>query len=223
MRRLLPLLVLLGLAGCVHRQVLLPAPGTMSPENERAAVSEQAGVKAVVVGRWSGYPSNLADLLTPVRVTLINKSGHPLRLRYQELTLAAPTGVTVAALPPFSVQRPGRMAIAPTYPYFGLWLAPPYWPYYPGIRHWYGPFAWNPGFYSSGYAYWEPSLPTRDMLLRALPEGVLADGGEITGYVYFPRVNADQGTTVTFGFELVDAESEAALGSLAVPLIVGED
>lgn len=222
MRRLLPVLLLLT-AGCVHRPVLLPAPGAMSADNERAAVAEEAGVKAVVVGRWSGYPSNLSDILTPVRVTLTNKSGHPVRLRYQEFGLTAPTGVRTAALPPFSVQRPARMAIAPTYPYVGLWLAPPYAPFYPGIRRWHGPFAWNPGFYAQGYTYWEPSLPTRDMLLRALPEGVLAEGGEITGYLYFPRLSADQGTQVTFVFDLVHAESEAELGTVSVPLIVAED
>jgi hypothetical protein len=57
------------------------------------------------------------------------------------------------------------------------------------------------------------------MLAKALPEGVLRNGGNITGYLYFRRLpeGADR---VTFRSDLLDAETEQQIASLNVPFVI---
>jgi hypothetical protein len=95
----------------------------------------------------------------------------------------------------------------------------PYWsPFYPGYGVWPGAFAYSPWYYGYGYGYWSESLPTRDMLDRALPEGVLQPEGRIAGFLYFPALRREQG--VTFEFTVVDAETGQTFGKLSIPFHV---
>jgi hypothetical protein len=93
-----------------------------------------------------------------------------------------------------------------------------YGPYYPGLPVWGGPWDYNPWFYDQFYGTWEPSLPSRDMLEQALPEGVIEPGGSAAGFLYFHRLK-DTGP-VTFAAEVVDANTREALGSVRIPLVL---
>jgi len=117
--------------------------------------------------------------------------------------------------------RPGgAWAVAPTWPFTRFWLARPYGPFYPGWSLWPGAFAWDSTYYDAYGDRWEPSLPSRDMLQKAMPEGVLEDGGSAIGYLYFQRVQGEPGTTVKLQISLVDANTEKDLGKLVVPMVV---
>jgi len=76
----------------------------------------------------------------------------------------------------------------------------------------------NPWFYDQYYGTWEPSLPTRDMLQQALPEGVLQPGGTAAGFLYFHRLR-DNGP-VTFSAELVNPNSRETIASVEIPMVL---
>jgi hypothetical protein len=65
-------------------------------------------------------------------------------------------------------------------------------------------------------------LPTRDVLRLSVPEGVLEEGGSVTGFLYFENLSARERQT-TFQVRLVDAKTGEAFGSLAIPFQVRED
>ena len=73
------------------------------------------------------------------------------------------------------------------------------------------------GLYVSSYAF-EP-LPTEDMMKSALPEGTLAPGGTMTGFLYFQNVGEREGE-VTLRARLVDARTGEQFGALAIPFAV---
>jgi hypothetical protein len=94
--------------------------------------------------------------------------------------------------------------------------------YGPGAAYWRGPFftppwystwviGWGPGFYPSG-------RPSYDVLRSALPEGVLPANSRVTGFLYFKKATAPGKRSLDLAWSLVDARSNADLGSLHVPL-----
>lgn len=211
-------IALLGLGGCAT--TLRPAPDAERVVGRPdAAVAVDAGVKAVVVtDAWRGYPIDLDDVVSPLLVTLTNDSGRRLELRYEHAGLVTPGGVLFAAVPPFQLDGVVWQPVDGTYPAGGF--APYYSPYsYPGWSP-YG--AWYPyrapyygGFYSS---LERVTLPSGDMVQKALPEGVLAPGGRVTGFLFFERV--EDVRRVMFMMILVDASSGERFGEVAIPLVV---
>lgn len=219
--RLFTVAALAGALGCAHEAVLVPAP-QLPRGPDGSAQAAAAGVEFSVDGRlWSGSPHDLASLVAPLYVAIHNTSQVPVRLRYRDFTLIGQTGLQTAAIPPFQIQRPGSSASMPLSPGFaanGFLLYGPYGDFYPGMPLWGGPWDYDPWFYDSAYQTWEPSLPTRDMLQQALPEGVLQPGGAAAGYLYFHRLK-DQGP-VTFSAEIVEATSRKPLGDVQVPMVL---
>lgn len=180
--------------GCAT--TLIPAPEAHRvPGVGHAADARLAGVHIVAsAGTWSGFPSDLEDLVTPMLVTITNDGPRPLEIRYEHFALQTPGGVIFAALPPFQVTGFTLEPLGDFGPTvgFGFSVAPYLSPWYPGWSVYGGPFPFNSGYYGGYYgvysSYGQVRLPTGDMLQRALPEGVLAPGGRITGFVYFERV-----------------------------------
>jgi hypothetical protein len=209
------------LGACVHNVELQPAPtAQVLPGQKDTAIAEAAGVRVIVDGApWDGYPSDLGALVIPVRVTLENQSGAPLRIRFREFSLVTTSGFRAFALPPFHLQRPGVALSAPCYPCAGFYVAPLYAPFYPRFTPWPGPFDLDPFYFDTYYYQWREPLPSRDMLEKALPEGVLENGGRVTGYLYFQPLGHGL-SEVRFMVELVNAETKAALGTISIPFIV---
>lgn len=230
---LLPVLVvvLILLAGCAQTK-LAPAPQAQRvPGKELAAVAQTAGVRMVVeAGAWSGHPDNLAQELTPLRVTIDNGSDQPLRVRYEDFAIETGKGVRYTPLPPLRIQgtvieqadRPVRFpryAVTPRFAYSGFYLAPWYSPYYPNLRAWSHPWAFSPFYYDTYYPRWTVKLPTPDMLEMAIPEGVIEPGGRVSGFLYFPDIAA-RVERVTFSAELMQGREGQRLGALEVPFVV---
>src|SRR5882762_2420697 len=94
MKTLPCLLVVATSIGCAHEPELKPAPeAKVLPSRKDVAMQSVAGVRVEVAGdAWKGNPSNLAEVLIPVRVAIENQSGRPLRLRYSEFTLIGENG-----------------------------------------------------------------------------------------------------------------------------------
>jgi hypothetical protein len=170
--------------------------------------------------RWSGQPPDLESLVTPLYVRVRNGSDVPVRIRYGDFTVAGQSGLQTSAIPPFQIQRPGTevVAMAPAFASDRFFLYERYGRFYPGLPLWGGPWDFDPMFYDQYYATWKPSLPTRDMLQKALPEGVLQPGGSAAGFLYFHQLQ-DKGPVV-FSAEIVSASTREPLGAVRIPMVL---
>lgn len=221
-------LLALTTPGCAT--MLVPAPGAHRVAGVGYAADErQAGVHIVAAGEaWTGFPSDLDDIVTPLLVTITNDSDRTLEIRYEHFTLQTPGEVVFAALPPFQVSGFTLERIEPLDTIgpmggFGLGfsVAPYLSPWYPGWSVYSGPFPFNSGYYGGYYGLYSGSghirLPTGDMIQRALPEGVLAPGGRISGFVYFERIL--DVVRVAFVAQLIEVGGQK-FGTIHIPFIV---
>jgi hypothetical protein len=60
------------------------------------------------------------------------------------------------------------------------------------------------------------------MVRRATPEGVVADGGKVAGFVYFQKMKRGS-TTLTLRADLVDAATKQSFGQVEIPFAVVKD
>lgn len=234
--------VALGL-GCATEPVLVPAPEASRPAGAPGtAFAEVAGIRLWADGdAWKGAPSSLEQVLTPVKVTLENHSGHPVRIAFKDFTLLGGSGFRYAALPPFSLQgtavsateptrQPGAwvpaayhpartvVVVRPRFSADRFWVARPYLGFYPGFQPWPYAWDWDRVYYDQWYGSWPTPLPTKDMLEEALPEGVVEDGGRISGFLFFQRTSKE--SQVQLQFQAQDARTGEVLGTGSVPFVV---
>jgi hypothetical protein len=181
----------------------------------------QAGLDLRVDGNaWSGQPADLEKVLTPVRVSIVNDSRHPVRIRYDAFKLTTPSGQSMTAIPPFQIQQPGpvQTAVVPVPPWTEFYPAAYLAPYYPGSPTWTEPLAAGPA-YDYDVARWRPDLPTASMVTLALPDGVLKPGGRVSGFLFFPKLPDDAGS-VTFDASLTEPQQGQQLASVEIPFRV---
>lgn len=222
------------LGACARTPQLTPAPGAEIVQlNGTAATASSAGV--TVTAEASGWPGpvDIEDVVTPMRVTIENGSERAIRIRYSEFALVSEQGRRYAALPPYGVKgtvREPLMArryrpidpIGFDYRYFRV--APHYRSVYPSLSVYTAdPFFFDPYYYSHYYPYWQRvrvELPTREMLRRALPEGVLAEGGRLEGFLYFERVEETRDAMpVRFHADLVDVATGRMFATIHIPFV----
>jgi hypothetical protein len=94
--------------------------------------------------------------------------------------------------------------------------------YWPGTPFWQGPLYYPP-YYSEWVYFWGPNYyparPSADVLTLGLPEGVLAPGGRVNGFLYFQRATAAS-RRLTLAWEARDARTNAFLSTAQVQLDV---
>jgi hypothetical protein len=177
---------------CATQPELLPASGHTSAMGRRSlAVESRSGVAVTADGSvWDSWPKNLATEVTPVWVTLHNETGRSLRVQYDEFTLRGASGAIYNALTPYvlrtSMSKP-VFQVQDAGDFDKFQVAPYLAPFYPWLPVWNGPLPHGP---SISQVAWRAGLPTDSMLERALPEGVLENGGSVSGFLYFQRVDA---------------------------------
>lgn len=212
--------------GCASQQ-LRPAPeAQLVPNEPDVALAQSDGVRMTVdADAWSAYPRGLEKTITPIKVTIENRSDQPLRVRYNEIVLRTASGVELAALPPMDIrgwatQRSDYPVYVPRFAYSGFYVAPWYYPYYANVHRWDHPWAFDRYYYDRYYPMWRVELPTREMRERAIPEGVIEPGGRVSGFLYFPPLPRDT-ERVTFAADLVNGRDGNGFGKLDVPFILG--
>lgn len=234
--------------GCASRHAyLVPAPTANLTSGGHAVMASADGVTITVTpNSWNGIPHNLYKHLTPLEVRIENHSNQPIRLVYADFKLVSPGGKTFAALPPSEITgtqyegenrmpgdshftvvswqrrhtRPTRVIITPSFYWSGFYFAP-YWNYgYVGIGPW--PYSWGPpfGYYHLYYPYMRAiHLPTRSMLQKGIPEGVISAGGYVQGFFYFEKVDPNL-KEVDFIATLQEARTGRKVGTIRIPFQV---
>jgi hypothetical protein len=212
-------LAVVGLGACAGR--LRPAPEAQlaPPDGAPGAVAEASGVTLEArVGAWRAWPPNLEAVTLPVLVTIDNRGGLRLRVRYDDFDLTAQDGRRFAARAPFALTGYVAQPVTPyAYPYWG-----PGPMVFGGFRS--AAFVGRPFFYDPFYYdYWPPvayvGLPSGDMVQLALREAVVEPQTRVSGFVYFDRLPRKV-TRVDLTFRLVDAASGEARGEIVIPFVV---
>jgi hypothetical protein len=98
---------------------------------------------------------------------------------------------------------------------------------YGGPMWWgaYNPWLWGPGY---GYGWYGSSIwwdtpryyawSRADAARMALPAGKLPPGGRTGGFLYFPRIDRPEGSTVYLQWQIRDATTTQPIGEVQVPL-----
>ena len=201
----------LAFSACAHSDQRPPVAGGWAPHGfGQALVGENAGVRLRArLHAWNGDPPTLSRYVLPVWIQIENHSGRALWLRYDAFRVEDPNDsqATLSALSPFAVKGKAIIPVSAVPPEFGVedtwmgtWLEP-------GVDD------------SLANMHWQESLPTREMLRRAIREGVVADGRKVAGFVYLPRTNQDP-AALTLSADLVYALTKQSFGRIEIPLAI---
>ncbi len=197
---------------CACTASLSAAP--LEPE-ERASASVSGVHMTVVADAWTGMPPDLGDV-QPLLVSIDNQSDVPLRISYDQFVAVGPGGDRQPAVPPLEIREtvwvdpyyfPGSYPVARGPYYYGG--------YYPRYRSYGGWYGWDPWYYPTPSV--RVGLPTQDMLMQALPDGVVEPGERMTGFLYLadkPR----KGKHSTFVANLVNARTNQPFARIEVPI-----
>ena len=152
--------------------------------------------------------------MTPVKVIVANRGRAPVRVDATTFALVLPEGGRLASVLPADVRGVVTEPAPAAFPNAGLALGP--------TRERSGP-GWainDPALDRRGDPALDPEpaweLPSADMLDLALPEGVLAPGQTVSGFLYFERAPRGAGA-VTLTWAVVDTAGEQ-LGTVEIPL-----
>jgi hypothetical protein len=181
-------------------------------------VTNIAGATVTVDGSaWRGTPVWLPNQVTPVLVTIENQSGRPLTISADRISLIGRSGVSYRAMPVLPPD-PEVAASEVRFTAHDFYVAPYEVQMYPQLAAW-PELPFDPAYYERNYSYWPQGLPSRDMVSRAVPDGVLADGGKVSGFVFFPALPKTE-KKVQFNVQLMDTERGRPLAEARVPLAV---
>jgi hypothetical protein len=208
-------------AACAGESTLHPARSAQRvPGLENAASASHAGVNVVAQSNaWHG-DAQIEAVLTPLRVTIENRGARPVAIRYANLALVGEDGTRYTALTPRNIAG-GAPALRdyvpvhrPGFEYYGYGYTPLHDPTYPPLFPYGRSVHYEPGFSHMAHERWTlVELPTEEMLIAALPEGDLAPGARVTGFVYFERITGDE-RVVTLRVDV------PGIGSVALPFVV---
>jgi hypothetical protein len=217
----LPLALGAAALGCAEGQLLPAKSAHAIPDVPGAAAAEDRGVRvSAEANDWKADPADLPDRLTPIKVRIINHSGAPVTIMYQQFALVGAHGRRYSPLPPAPIGE-GEEArpVHPVYSASNFFVAPKLHQVYPSLDPWKAPLARDDDFYARQYDRWGKELPTRAMRRMALPEGVLADGGEISGFLYFENATRKE-SHVMFQADLDQPPKGAEIAAIEIPFVV---
>jgi predicted small secreted protein len=202
---------------CSSKIVLKPENSFQVPANAQDAVRVNcAGVSIMAEpGVWYG-PENDGKQIIPIRITISNKSGFPIYIRYSDFFMVGvTTGNVYRALPPYHFENtvetsakriPDISPIEPNFvaEKFGVTFYNS--EMYPEFPIWQGVFQYERLFYENYYQVWtKKRLPLRDALIQSeIPEGVLLSGGFLNGFLYFEKIKKTE-NQVIMNFRLCEA------------------
>lgn len=214
-----------GLSGCTSTALEPAASSQQVSDMANAARTSVEGIRVTVQdAQWTGDAA-INQEVTPLRVAIRNDGEQPVRIAYEQFRLVSPEGLISSALPLFEIDGSVREPVAlreypavtrPGYLHTNFGVAPYLADVYRDIPASVGPFYYNDFYYGSHLTHWEQTqLPTAEMRMNALPEGVLETGGRVEGWLYFK--NIDDARRVVFRADLVNSNTGTEIGEVRIP------
>jgi hypothetical protein len=222
---LAPLVLVLALlpplAGCGHGKLAPARSATLVPGAPGAAFLVEDGVRCSAdVQAWEGRPGDLPESVTPVKVRILNSSGQPIRLLYQDFALVGKRGRRYQPVPVLPLEPDddtGRLH--PIYASSKFFVAARFRDVYQGLEPWPQPLGRDEDLYERQYRLWGRVRPSRQAERMAMPEGVLENGGVISGFLYFETpLGHEDG--VTFEAEFDNSDGQDTVASVKIPFRV---
>ena len=204
---------------------MLPAKtARVIPDAPGFAVVEQGGVRVAASGDdWTSRPADLPNRLTPVRVRIINHSGRSVQILYDRFTLAGARGRLYRPLPPVPLfhHRPVDSAgtVRPFFASDSFFVRLAYRDVYPSLPPWPTRLPGDDQLNERQYKLWGQGLPTREVQQMGLPEGVLSDGGQISGFLFFENATGRE-SKLLFKADLEEGQGGRMVTSISIPFRV---
>ena len=190
--------------------------------SEKSVTLTDAGIQLTILpNAWTGYPSDLGQHYTPVRLSIQNDRNDEIQVRFGDFSAVDEARNQYRVVPPSEVVRALLGAQSPLEnPYGGVagwmrarstplvWSAAcwpcPSWPH----RFWRPfsePFSQDP--FSPDYPYWFARSTAYDILTLALREGRVLPGARVQGFLYFQQATR-QGSFLTLIWTPPSAEGK---------------
>lgn len=217
---------------CSSKIVLKPENSFQMSANAMDAVRVNcAGVSIMVeAGVWYGQENNGKEII-PIRITISNRSGFPVLIRYSDFFMVGEkTGNVYRALPPYHfdntiesivIRLPGESPFKPNFVAENFGVAYYSSDMYPELPVWQGVFQFDRLFYERYYTIrTKKKLPSGAALLQSeIPEGVLLNGGFLNGFLYFEKIKKAE-NQVVLNFRLCEANRGLMLEKIMMPFSV---
>lgn len=222
---------LLAASCSVEPQLVSDADAERLEATRTAARAQTGGVKVFIeADAWRGRPVALSEVVTPVRISVENSSGRPLRIAYADFTLRGqkqyhalavlerdetPLSMGSMAVVLTGTAEAERPLIAPRFGSRGFFIAPFYQRQFPRYEPWPRSLDRDPAL-SVERPRLRANLPSRDMVAEGVPEGVVESGGFVSGFVFFDRVEPGE-KRVVFDLALTDPDTAERWGDVRIP------
>ncbi len=215
----------LGLVACSSSTAQLTTDDREKAVTPTKAEVDSSAVHVTVKSQaWDDFPENLYDEVTPLYVTIENRSNEPIFFGYGQMNLVEADGDLRPALPLFDIGEDVTMErdLKPTFEYESFQVTAPYQTMYPTMTVTpYRTTSVTPYDYHRYFTRWEVDLPTLEMIEQAIPEGVIEPGGRVAGFLYFDEVDDDE-DFVTFTYVARSMRGNAEVDRVAVKFDVEE-
>jgi hypothetical protein len=209
--------------GCGHG-ALIPAPSaSLVPNAPTAAFSVVEGVRCSAnVGAWTARDGELPEFVVPVKVRIKNASGKPIQVLYEDFVLLGKKGRAYRPIPVLPIGAEERKRIPrfdPLYASSKFYVAPGFRDVYARLDPWSAPLQRDETLYDKLFRRWGDQRLRLDLLRMALPEGVLDDGGIVTGFLFFESPLAKE-SRVTLAAEFEASDGRGTVASIEIPFTV---
>lgn len=191
-------------------------------------VKEQVEVR-VGTDMWDGEEM-VAKNVIPLKVTVDNANEDPIIVSYKEFDLENNDGREYSVMPLYKydvdldrlvLDKDFHVIPEPYYEQTNFYVYPFYEPAYSGIETTDFDYVLDPEIQQK-YFLWnamDKELPTQNMRMKALTEGVLDKDGIVSGYLYFEDVLPTD-EKVTFNFDIVNANTGEKEATIKIPYYV---
>ena len=224
------MLVLLFVTSCSEEKKieLVPKDDDEVTLSETETITIDSVQVTVSSDSWVGSPE-VRNEVTPLKITVANNNENPIKITYDNMKLVSEDSTVFTALPIYNlIGTVNDVQLAPEHnviveseiDHDRFYIYPMYTRVYNNIPITDYKYFEDPSYYSQYYSEWnETGMPTAGMRNLALPEGILDNGGSISGFVYFQKVDADV-ESVELSMDIINAENNEVLGNIQLPFWV---
>jgi hypothetical protein len=214
-------LPLLGMCGCSHAVLVPASTAKVIAGAPKAAFQEAAGVRCSAdTGAWPDGAPKPPESVVAIKVRVRNESGKAIRLLAEDFVLVGKGGQKYRPIPVLPLDGESLPRLNPVYASVRFYVAPRFRAAYPTLEPWSAALERDQALYDRQFDRWGKTRPTLQMIRMALPEGVLEDGGLISGFLFFESPLDDE-DRVSFQADFSPGDGSAdSVASLEIPFRV---